>query len=125
MSLETNIPLALARLDTPNIFLYTLSATLPPEQFSTHFGVGCVVTRSILKPTDANKPERRYKSYEMPFYSSFFFFEKITYCCRARHLSVRPSVKIISFRGISISNRPIDFKMSMNVRKGVVHVRKA
>ena len=39
--------------------------------------------------------------------------------------SVRPSVEIISFRGISISNRPIDLKMSMNVRKGVVHVRKA
>ena len=39
--------------------------------------------------------------------------------------SVRPSVEIIYFRGISISNRPIDLKMSINVRKGVVHVRKA
>ena len=45
--------------------------------------------------------------------------------CPSVRPSCRPSVKIISFRGISISNRPIDFKMSMNVRKGVVHVRKA
>ena len=65
--------------------------------------------------------------------NSFYFFEKTPYCCRARRLSVRPSVRravrpsveIISFCGISISNRPIDLKMSMNVRKGVVHVRKA
>ena len=92
MSLETNIPLALARLDTPNIFLYTLSATLPPEQFSTHFGVGCVVTRSILKPTDANKPERRYKSYEMPLYSIFFFLRK-NYLLLSCTTSVRPSVR--------------------------------
>ena len=39
--------------------------------------------------------------------------------------AVRPSVEIISFCGISISNRPIDLKMSMNVRNGVLHVRKA
>ena len=55
----------------------------------------------------------------------FSFFEKTTYCCCTRRLSVRPSVSIISFRGISISNKPIDLRMSMNVRKGVVHVRKA
>ena len=48
-----------------------------------------------------------------------FFSKKTTYCCRARRLSVRdPSVEIISFRDISISNRPINLKMSMNVRKG-------
>ena len=35
------------------------------------------------------------------------------------------SVEIISFRGISISNRPIDLKIGLDVRKGVVHVRKA
>ena len=62
---------------------------------------------------------------EMLFLVVFSFFEKTTYCCRARRLSVRPSVEIISFRGISKSNRPIDLKMSMNVRKGVVHVRNA
>ena len=60
---------------------------------------------------------------EVLFLVVFSFFEKTTYCCRARRLSVRPavrpSVEIISFRGISISNRPIDLKMSMNVRKGV------
>ena len=32
----------------------TIMDTLLSEQFSTHFGVCCVVTRSILKPTDAN-----------------------------------------------------------------------
>ena len=39
--------------------------TLPREQFSTHFVVCCVVTRSIVKPTDAIKLEFRQKSYEM------------------------------------------------------------
>ena len=55
----------------------------------------------------------------------FSFFEKTTYCCRARRLSVRPSVEIISFLGNSLSNRPIDLKIGLNVREGVVHVRKA
>ena len=58
-----------------------------------------------------------------------FFFEKTTYCCRARRLSVCPSVRlssveIISFRGNSLSNRPINLKIGLNVREGVVHVRK-
>ena len=67
----------------------------------------------------------------------FSFFEKTTYCCRARRLSVRlsvrpsvrlfvrPSVEIISFRGNSLPNRPIELKIGLNVRDGVVHVRKA
>ena len=38
---------------------------------------------------------------------------------------VCPSVEIISFRGNSLSNRPIDLKIGLNVREGVVHVRKA
>ena len=58
-----------------------------------------------------------------------FFFEKTTYCCRARRLSVRlsvrPSVEIISFCGNSLSNVPIELKIDLNVREGVVHVRKA
>ena len=59
----------------------------------------------------------------------FSFFEKTTYCCRARRLSVRPSVRlssveIISFRGNSLSNGPINLKIGLNVREGVVHVRK-
>ena len=70
-------------------------------------------------------------------YSSFLvvfsFFEQTTYCCRARRLSVRlsvrpsirPSVEIISFRGNSLSNRAIELKIGLNVREGVVHVRKA
>ena len=71
----------------------------------------------------------------------FSFFEKTTYCCRARplsvhpsarpsvrpsvRLSVRPSVEIISFRGNSLPNGPIDLKIGLDVRKGVVHVQKA
>ena len=58
----------------------------------------------------------------------FSFFEKTTYCCRARRLSVRPSVcpsvEIISFRGNSLSNRPIELKIGLNVREEVVHARK-
>ena len=66
--------------------------------------------------------------------SSFFFFQKnyllLSYATSV-HPSVRPSVrlsvclssvKIISFRSISISNRPIDLNIGLNVRKGVVHV---
>ena len=34
-------------------------------------------------------------------------------------------MEIISFRGNSLSNRPIDLKIGLNVRTGVVHVRKA
>ena len=71
----------------------------------------------------------------------FSFFEKTTYCCRTRRLSVRlsvcpsvrpsvrlsvrPSVEIISFRGNSLPNMPIELKIGLNVREGVVHVRKA
>ena len=40
-------------------------------------------------------------------------------------LSVRPSVEIISFLGNSLPNRPIELKIGLNVREGVVHVRKA
>ena len=71
----------------------------------------------------------------------FSFFEKTTYCCRTRRLSVRlsvrpsvrpsvrlsvrPSVEIIFFRCNSLPNRPIELKIGLNVREGVVHVRKA
>ena len=67
----------------------------------------------------------------------FSFFEKTTYCCRARRLSVRPSVcpsvrpsvrpsvEINSYRGNSLPKRPIELKIGLNVREGVVHVRKA
>ena len=53
-------------------------------------------------------------------FSSLFFFENTTYCCRARRLSVCPSVcllsvEIISFRGNSLSNKPIDLKIGLNV----------
>ena len=59
-------------------------------------------------------------------FSSFSFFEKTTYCCRARRLSVHlSSVEMISFRGNSLSNSPIDLKIGLNVREGVLHVRKA
>ena len=66
-------------------------------------------------------------------FSSFFFFRKnylLLSCATSVRLSVRPSVRlssveIISFRGNSLSNRPIDLKIGLNVREGVVHVRKA
>ena len=43
----------------------TIIDTFLSEQFSTHFGVCCVVTRSILKPTDAITKEYRQEYYEM------------------------------------------------------------
>ena len=52
----------------------------------------------------------------------FSFFEKLPIVVRDVRLS---SVEIIYFRGILISNRPIDLKIGLDVRKGVVHVRKA
>ena len=61
-------------------------------------------------------------------FSSFFIFRKklpivvVRDVCPSVRLS---SVEIISFHGISISNRPIDLKIGLDVRKGVVHVRKA
>ena len=55
----------------------------------------------------------------------FFYFFRKNYLLLSCATSVRPSAEIISFRSILISNKPIDLKMSMNVRKGVVHVRKA
>ena len=69
-------------------------------------------------------------------FSSFFFFRKnyllLSYATSVRlsvrpsvRLSVRPSVEIISFRGNSLPNRPIELKIGMNVRERVVHVRKA
>ena len=65
-------------------------------------------------------------------FSSFFFFRKnylLLSCATSVRPSVvpsvRPSVEIISFRGNSLSNRPIDLKIGLNVREGVVHVRKA
>ena len=53
-----------------------------------------------------------------------FFFEK-NYLLLSCATSVRPSVEIISFRGNSLSNRPIYLKIGLNVREVVVHVRKA
>ena len=44
--------------------------------------------------------------------------------CPSVRPSVRPSVEIISFRGNSLPNRPIELKIGLNVREGVVHVRK-
>ena len=58
----------------------------------------------------------------------FYFFEKTTYYCRARRLSVRPSVvcgNIFFFCVNSLPSKPIDLKIGLNVREGVVHVRKA
>ena len=68
----------------------------------------------------------------MSVFSSLFFFGKnylLLSCAMSVRpsvcLSVCPSVEIISFRGNSLSNRPIELKIGPNVREGVVHVRKA
>ena len=72
-------------------------------------------------------------------FSSFFFFSKklpivvVRDVCPSVCPSVRlsvcpsvcPSVEIISFRGNSLPNRPIELKIGLNVREGVVHVGKA
>ena len=42
--------------------------TLLSEQFSAHFGVCCVVTRSILQPTDAITTANPQDMYEMLFF---------------------------------------------------------
>ena len=57
----------------------------------------------------------------------FSFFEKTTNSCRVRRLSVRPSVRMsfvemISFRGKSKSNEPIDLKLGLNVGRKTIHV---
>ena len=59
-------------------------------------------------------------------FSSFFLFWKKLPIVVVHDVcpSVRPSVQIISFRGNLISHRPIDFKIGLNVRSEVVHVRK-
>ena len=67
-------------------------------------------------------------------FSIFFFSKKLPIvvvrdvCPSVRRAvcpSVCPSVEIISSRGNSLSNRPIDHKIGLNVHEGVVHVRKA
>ena len=60
-------------------------------------------------------------------FRSFFFSKKLPIvvvrdvCPSVRLLSV----EIISFRGNLLSNRPIDLKIGLNVREGVVHAQKA
>ena len=88
----------------------------------------------------ANKLALNISKTKYMVFSSFFFFRKnyllLSYATSVRpsvcpsvrpsvRLSVRPSVEIISFRGNSLPNRPIELKISLNVREGVVHVRKA
>ena len=68
-------------------------------------------------------------------FSSFFLFSKKLPIVVVRDVcpsvrpsvcpSVRSSVEIISFRGNSLPNWPIELKIGLNVREGVVHVRKA
>ena len=76
-----------------------------------------------------NTPLQNYCQILTLFLIVFFFFRK-NYLLLSYATSVRPSVRlssveIISFHGISISKRPIDLKIGLDVRKGVVHGRKA
>ena len=94
-----------------------------------------VLVKQLLdyEPSDFTvHPRSRTAKDEFMFFSIFFFFRKKIPIVVVRDVcpSVRPSVRlssveIISFRGISISNRLIDLKIGLNVCKGVVHVRKA
>ena len=62
----------------------------------------------------------------------FSFFEKnylLLSCATSVRLSCRPSVRLLSveiflFCGNSLSSKPIHLKIGLNVREGVVHVRK-
>ena len=68
------------------------------------------------------------KNMSVFIFSSFSFFEKIYLllsCTTSVRPSVRPSVEIIYFRGNSLSNWPIELKIGLTVREGVVHVQKA
>ena len=72
-------------------------------------------------------------------FSRFFFSKKLPIVvvrdvcpsvrpsvCPSVRLSVRlSSVEIFSFRGNSLSSKPIDLKIGLNVREGVVHVQMA
>ena len=69
-------------------------------------------------------------TYVRVVFSIFFLLKKLPIVvvrdvCPSVRPSVCPSVEIISFRGNSLSNRPIELKIGLNVRQGVVHVRKA
>ena len=67
--------------------------------------------------------------FQISFFSSFFFFRKnylLLLCATSIYPSVRlSSVEIFSFRGNSLSSKPVDLKIGLNVREGVLHVRKA
>ena len=60
-------------------------------------------------------------------FSSFFLSSKklpivvVRDVCPSVRLS---SVEIFCFRGNSLSSKPIDLKIGLNVREGVVHIRK-
>ena len=62
-------------------------------------------------------------------FSSFFFFSEKLPIVVVRDVCpfVRPSVGCgnIPFCGNSLSTKPIDLKIGLNVREGVVHVRQA
>ena len=76
-------------------------------------------------------PPRNFKKHALvdAFLVFFFFFRK-NYLLLSCATSVRPSVRlssveIFSFHGNSLSSKPIDLKIRLNVREGVVHVRTA
>ena len=61
-------------------------------------------------------------------FSSFFFFRKkhlLMSCATSVRPSVCPSVEINFFRDNSLSNKPIDLIISLNVCEEVVHVQMA
>ena len=74
-----------------------------------------------VKQTDSNKHTRGSACFKLSLLRPSFIVVVRDVCPSCR-LS---SVEIIYVRGNSLSNRAIDLKIGLNVREGVVHVRKA
>ena len=90
----------------------------------------CIRLRKYVYNRFASNIEANSLTFMSYFLVVFSFFEKTTYCCRTRRLSVcllvrLSSVDIISFQSNWIFNRPIAFKFILIVAYGVVHLRKA
>ena len=121
-----------------NSSLSTTRVHLVPFMLLLYYYYTCVlpsvaISTSIASALDTYKLlcrayiDQRIININLLWISFLVFFsssKKTTYCCRARCLSIRPSVclsvrlsfvEITSFRGNLISNRPIDPKIGLNI----------
>ena len=119
-------PFIMLRLHTCT-FVYKLMSSKVPVQLQAmcESGLGSSTVDQVLKYTKYPKYIPSRSTGQVLIFSSFFFFRK-NYLLLSCATSVRlSSVEIFSFRGNSLSSKPIDLKIGLNVREGVVHVRKA